>query len=245
MHTSKALILFVVGLLLVLIAFPVAFFVSAALSYVLCLIAVGFGAYMIAKRGGRTLPLVLGVLLLIAGVGVFAGTLFIHMTTYAISKAIEEAAKTKYVSASIGEAITIGDWKITVADVKESVYVKSDNNYYSAKNNTKVVVVRLKIENAGREAKSLAEIWSFVLVTNVNKSYERAYLFNLEWIWSPSEEIIPKAISVSALDTSKTLAPGTYSEGDLLFLIPENETPIKLYFKVGIVGPYEVEVKLK
>ena len=236
--------LFVVGLLLALIAFPVAFFVSAALGYILCLIVIGFGVYMIAKRGGKTLPLVLGILLLIIGVGVFTGTLIIHMTAYTLSKTLEEVAKTKSVSASLGEAIALGDWRITVTSIREGIYVKSDSNYYAAKNDTKIVIVKLRIENTGKETKSLSEIWSFVLVTNTNKSYEKVYPISLEWVWSPSEEVMSKAISINILDTSKTLAPGTYTEGDMLFLIPVDERPAKLYFKVGVIGPYEVEVKL-
>jgi len=33
-------------------------------------------------------------------------------------------------------------------------------------------------------------------------------------------------------------------DGDIIFEIPINETPVELRYKVGIVGGYEVTVKL-
>jgi len=63
--TGKSILLFVLGLFLAILVFPVAFFASAFLGYVLGFIAIILAAVLIAKRGGRNLPLVLGVVLLI------------------------------------------------------------------------------------------------------------------------------------------------------------------------------------
>ncbi len=50
MSIDRFIALFVLGLLLALIAFPVAFFVSAGLGYVMSLAAVGIGIYIAIKK---------------------------------------------------------------------------------------------------------------------------------------------------------------------------------------------------
>ena len=175
-----------------------------------------------------------------------AGTAFIHMTVYSVSKAVEEATKTKYVSGVIGKALTVGDWEITVLDVKEAKYLKSGDSYYAAEEGQKAVIVTLRIKNIGKETKTASDIWSFTLVTNANKSYEDASIFKFEPLfpWSITDEVKTSATTVSTLDRSGSLAPGTYIEGDILFTIPQNETPQKLHLKVGIIGPTEVSITL-
>ncbi len=146
----------------------------------------------------------------------------------------------------LGTPIAVGDWRITVEGIREAPYIRSDSDYYSANNDSKIVVVTIKIENAGEEASNPTDIRDFLLITNANKSYEMVYtLYQLEWLISPSEEVVSKAIVVNELETSTTLAPGTYTEGDIIFVIPQYEAPEKLYFKVGIIGAYEVEIKLR
>ncbi|MCC6057064.1 MAG: hypothetical protein LM583_10355, partial [Desulfurococcaceae archaeon] len=108
--------------------FPVAFFVSAALGYIFGVIALAIGVWLVVKRAGKTLPLVLGIVLAVIAVISIAGTAFIHMTMYSVSKAVEEATKTKYVSGVIGKAVTVGDWEITVLGVKEAKYLKSGDS---------------------------------------------------------------------------------------------------------------------
>jgi hypothetical protein len=68
MSTTRVAILFVIGLLLTLLVFPVAFFVSAALGYVFGVIALAIGVWLAVKRAGRTLPLVLGIVLVVIAV---------------------------------------------------------------------------------------------------------------------------------------------------------------------------------
>ena len=151
-----------------------------------------------------------------------AETAFIHMTVYNVSKAVEEATKTKYVSGVIGKALTVGDWEITVLGVKEAKYLKSGDSYYAAEEGQKAVVVTLRIKNIGKETKSALDIWSFVLVTNANKSYESKTVFGFKLLLSSdvTEEVKSSAVTVNTLNTFASIAPGTQIEGDMLFAIP-------------------------
>jgi hypothetical protein len=240
MSTARVVILFVIGLLLALLVFPVAFFVSAALGYVFGVIALAIGVWLAVKRAGRTLPLVLGVVLVVIAVISIAGTAFIHMAAYSVSKAVE----TKYVSGVVGRAVTVGDWEITVLGVKEAKYLKSGDSYYAAKEGQKAVVVTLRIKNIGKETKT-PDIWKFVIVTNANKSYERISVYSFKYLWSRdvTEEVKRNAVTVNELETFASIAPGTQMEGDILFAIPQNEEPQRLHFKVGIIT--EVIVTLR
>jgi hypothetical protein len=58
-----AVALFLLGLFLVLMAFLAAFVVTVVLGYILAATALTIGIYMAVKRGGRILPLILGVVL--------------------------------------------------------------------------------------------------------------------------------------------------------------------------------------
>jgi hypothetical protein len=244
MSTARVVILFVIGLLLALLVFPVAFFVSAALGYVFGVIALAIGVWLAVKRAGRTLPLVLGVVLVVIAVISIAGTAFIHMAAYSVSKAVEKAVETKHVFGVIGQAVTVGDWEITVLGVKEAKYLKRDDSYYAAKEGQKAVVVTLRIKNIGKETKT-SDIWKFVIVTNANKSYERISVYSFKYLWSRdvTEEVKRNAVTVNELETFASIAPGTQMEGDILFAIPQNEEPQRLHFKVGIIT--EVIVTLR
>jgi hypothetical protein len=227
--------------LLAVLVFPVAFFVSAALGYVFGVIALAIGVWLAVKRAGRTLPLVLGVVLVVIAVISIAGTAFIHMAAYSVSKAVE----TKHVFGVIGQTLTVGNWEITVLGVKEVKYLKHDDNYYVAKEGQKAVVVTLRIKNIGKETKT-PDIWNFVIVTNANKSYERVSIsiFNFERVlpWDVTEKVKKSAVTVNELKTLASIAPGTQMEGDILFAIPQNEEPQRLHFKVGITT--EVVIRL-
>jgi len=242
--TGKALILFVVGFLLALLVFPVAWSASALLGYVFGVVAIAIGIWLAAKRAGRTLPLVLGLVLVVIALISLASTAFMHVALYTTKEALEEATKTEYVSAVVGQPVTVEGWKVTVLGVKEAKYLKSGDAYYSAKEGEKIVAVTLRIENVEKKTRSLSEVWSFVLVTNINRSYECSYTFNLEPLWEVTETVKAGAVKYRELNLFGDLAPKTYTEGDILFIIPQNEHPAKLHFKVGIIGPTEVEVKL-
>jgi|GEM_PF-4104377 len=48
----------------------------------------------------------------------------------------------------------------------------------------------------------------------------------------------------SFLEISTSLAPRTYTEECILFQIPLDESPKELYFKLGIIGPKQIKIKL-
>jgi len=237
--TAKVIALFVVGLLLAALAFPVAFFASAALGYIFGVIALAIGVWLVVKRAGKTLPLVLGIVLAVIAVISITGTAFVHMTVYSVSKAVE----TKYASGVIGQAVTVDKWEITVLNVKEAKYLKSGDIYYAAEEGQKAVIATLRIMNIGKETRSVSDLWSFTLVTNVNKSYATVPSYKLISLWNITDEVKASATTVNEFMFG-SLAPGTYTERDILFTIPQNETPQKLHFKVGIVGPTEVSITL-
>jgi len=245
LRTVKAVSLFVVGLFLALLTFPVAFYTSFIGGCVLGVIAVLIGAYLIAKRGGRTLPLVLGIVLLILAVLALIGTVMIYVGAWTLSEALKEVTKVSNVTGSAGAEVKVGSWVITVVSVKEGRYVNAGGTYYSAKDGWKVVLVELKVMNTGSKTKDLSDFWKFTLVTNAGKSYERVYPIDLKPVFMPSKNIREEALTYNELSTTASVVPGTYVEGDILFQIPVNEEPEKLYFKVGIIGGHEVTINLK
>ena len=72
MSTGTAVALFLLGLFLVLMAFLAAFVVTVVLGYILAVVALAIGIYMAVKRGGRILPLVLGIVLAFFSLAVLA-----------------------------------------------------------------------------------------------------------------------------------------------------------------------------
>lgn len=247
MRGSVAVLLFIVGLLLALLTFPVALGVSAGLGYVFAIIAIILGAYLVAKRAGKTLPLVLGVVLLVIAVPALIGTAFTHAVFWSMKGVVEEVVKTNVLSGKVGEPVKAGDWEITVLSVKEASCISSDDTYYVAKEGYKAFIVKLRIKNVGGETRPALEIWSFVLVTDANKSYGKAYLSDLEYVFSRNvtEEMKARAVALEQLDLTASIAPNTVAEGDMLFQIPSDEEPESIRFKVGITGGYEVAVNLK
>ena len=242
LSTGKIIFLFIIGIILALLVFPVAFFTSILLGYIFGIIAVIISAYMIAKRKGRIPPLALGIVLLVISLVSLVGTATLHMGLYVA----QEAMKTKSIKGVIGTPIQANNWRITVTEIKEAEYIKHDNSYYGAKEGQKIVIVTLRVENIGKETESASEIWDFTLVTNVNKSYGRSYITSLEYLpeFELTESIKAKAVKFSEIDLTQSVSPNTYVEGSILFQISLEEEPNELYFKVGIIGGYEVSVKL-
>jgi hypothetical protein len=265
MSSGRAVALFLLGLFLAFVAFPAALVASATLGYLLAIAALAVGIYMAVKRGGRTLPLVLGVVLAIFSFIILAGIAALHLTAYTLSKVIEEIGKeggtvtvitttattttsrtteetekskattssatnVGIVEASLSQTVVAGDWRVTVEDVVETKYIKSGESYYGAPEGMKIILVKMKIENAGSEIKRpMFELSTFVLVTNAGKSYETKYPISLEWIFQPTKEVIEGAVVYVGLDLGNNVAPGTYTEGHLMYLIPEGEKAEKLY----------------
>jgi len=243
--TARIIALFVLGLLLVLVAIPTWLTMSAVVGYIMVLGAVAVGVILIARRKGSVVPLVLGILLIVVGSVAFSGMLYIHMTLYTAVKGVEEATKVKTLSATLGAPVTIYDWRITVTNVREAKYVEYEGRYYGAESGKKIIIITLRIENTGVETKTPSDIWDFVLVTDAGKSYERVDYYYLKYFWSPSSDVMRNAVKTERLSLFTSLAPKSYIEGDILFEITEVEKPATLYFKVGVVGGYQVEVKLQ
>jgi hypothetical protein len=270
MSTGTAVVLFLLGLFLAFMAFLAAFEVTVVLGYILAAVALAIGIYMAVKRDGRTLPLVLGVVLAIFSFIILAGMAALHLTAYTLYKALsnleeigkegrtvtvittttttpttttsrtmEETEKSKtttsstadagIVEASLGQTVVAGDWRVTAEDVVETKYIKIGESYGGARKGMKIILVKIKIENAGSKIKRpMDELITFVLVTSAGKSYQTG-LFDLEMIFPPTKEAIEGAVVYVKLDLSKGVAPGAYTDGHLMFVIPEGEKAEKLY----------------
>ena len=225
MSSGRAVALFLLGLFLAFVAFPAALVASAALGYLLAIAALAVGIYMAVKRGGRTLPLVLGVVLAVFSFIILAGIVAVHLTAYTLSQVIEEIGKeggtvtvitttattatsrtteetekskattssatnAGIVEASLGQTVVAGDWRVTAEDVVETKYIKSGESYYGAPEGMKIILVKMKVENAGSEIKRpMFELSTFVLVTSAGKSYETKYPISLKWIFQPTKEV--------------------------------------------------------
>ena len=246
MRLLKAVPLFIAGLLLAFLVYPVAFYVSIGLGYVLGIAAIAIGAYLVAKRGGSKAVLCLGVSLLAFSIAMVSITAFIHVAAWSLSEALKEVGKVKTIHAEIGKDIIVDNWVIRVVNVEEAKYVVENGDYYKARNGSKIVIIKLRIANIGNEVRSTSDIWNFVLVTNLNHSYDRVYAVDLEPLWSTqlNKTIEKNAVEVNEFLTT-SIAPHTAIEKDILFQIPTNEEPMELYFKVGIIGGYQIVVDLR
>jgi hypothetical protein len=141
----------------------------------------------------------------------------------------------RVVEAVIRQVVQVGPWRLAVLDVKEATYIKTLVfnmwSYYQAPEDKKIVIVRLRIENTGVEEKSpfgFGELGMPVLITDANKSYMRAYTYELKSVYEVSKEIEESAVEYKGLDVLTKAAPGSYVEGDIMFLTPQGEKPAKL-----------------
>ena len=141
----------------------------------------------------------------------------------------------RVVEAVIRQVVQAGPWRLAVLDVKEATYIKTLVfniwSYHQAPEDKKIVIVRLRIENTGVEEKSpfgFGELGMPVLITDVNKSYMRAYTYELKSVHEVSKEIEESAVEYKGLDVLTKVAPGSYVEGDIMFLTPQTENPAKL-----------------
>jgi len=236
------IILFVIGLLLALLAYPIAWFASVGLAYVFTVIALVLGVLMAVKRTSGA-ELVLGIVLAVLAVLVLVGIAFTHMAVEKAVETIREATEVKNITASIGERVSACSWAVTVLSIKTSDYVKIGNSYYMPSEGKKIIVVRLRIENIGNEVQSPLDIWDFTLITDTRRGYSDTsfpgiILFNV------TSEVEAKALAITQLDRTQKLAPGGSIDADIVFEIPANENPAELHYKVGVIGGYEVTVKL-
>jgi hypothetical protein len=92
----------------------------------------------------------------------------------------------------------------------------------------KIVIVTLRIENTANEARAPFADLSMTLVTDANKSYDKAYTYQLKSVYSITSDIEEKTVAYNELDLFTKVAPGSYVEGDIMFLTPQTEKPAKL-----------------
>ena len=142
----------------------------------------------------------------------------------------------------IGETASLGPWKITVYDVKETRCVKSISgssrdwlfaSYYCAPPNKKIIVIRMRIESDNVEkldpfGGSLPRIKSYPeLITNTGSSYESKRPGTLDGVVRisvPSEDIVGTAVTYRY----EGFIEGTVMENDFGYVIPESERPAAL-----------------
>jgi hypothetical protein len=257
MPLAKVLALFAAGLLLALLASPLVLlilpplaplWVSAFAGFAASVAAFALGALLVVK-GGKPLPLVLGMALTAFAAAAVMSNVWFHLSAYGLLKLLEEKAElevTEHYAGVVGQPIRVGNWEIALVRVAEVEYVESEGDYYAAGEGEKVVVATLSVRNLGREVSRLGSS-TFVLVTDAGRSYEDESVYRLNLLVNASEEVKGKAVKVRRLDAYQALAPGTGTEGDLLFLVPKGEKPVKLYVKLetGLLRAAQVEISLE
>jgi len=176
---------------------------------------------------------VIAIVMLVVGIGIGYGIAGTRVTTN-----IMPTPTQRVVEAIIRQVIQVGSWRLAVLDVKETTYIKTKTllfdtwSYYQAPKGTKIVIIRLRIENAGIESTYLfvpTELMP-ILVTDANKMYNNVYTYNLQYIRVVSKEIEEKAVEYNELNIFPKVDPGSYVEVDIMFLIPQTEKPAKLIF---------------
>ncbi len=129
----------------------------------------------------------------------------------------------------LGEVARVDDWEVSASEVRSSKYVKHEDSYYEAPEEVVAVIVVVRFKNVGAEVRDLIDFSAPILVTNANKSYERASLWDLRYVFNVTEEVVKSAIKYSEIDLWLKVAPDTYVEGGLLYVIPQGEWPTVLY----------------
>jgi hypothetical protein len=137
-------------------------------------------------------------------------TTIIYNITYGV-KGIKVTVGTKgqqVTEAALGQAIQVGSWRLRVLSIREATYIRAlgcgIGEFHKAPEGTKIVIITLKIENGGVEPVEPIELESVfkelslpLLVTNLNKSYERAYTYQLDYIWNWWE--LPREVRENAV----------------------------------------------
>ena len=148
------------------------------------------------------------------------------------------------IKGNITNTYTIGNWEITVLSVKEAKSIKKGEILLKPENSTqKIVVITLTIRNIGEEFNDISDIM-YALTTNTTKAYKEASILDLNATFVPSESELEKAVLYEPLPSFQSLPPLTYTQGDIIFVITENEKPVILWIKPDIMADDYIPIKL-
>jgi len=169
------------------------------------------------------------------------------MASAMLEKSAENTAGCSGITASIGQPVSAGSWSVTVLSVstpdyvKVPDYVKLESSYYMPSDCGKIVAVKLKIENIGKDARSPSVIRGFKLVTDAHKVYNSTYYPGIP-VLNATSEVQAKALAIEPqidqladkLGVNWTVEPGASEEGYVVFEIPANENPVEFCYSIGI-----------
>jgi hypothetical protein len=138
----------------------------------------------------------------------------------------------EYIVMHVGETKVLEDYEVLILSIKEVKYLSLDGDYYKTKENTKALILSLKITYRGKSIVS-CPFWRFVLVTDKGWAYDMSGHWDMEYIApeNVTDEVREDAIKISYLPVARSLVPNTYCEGDILFQFPADEKPIKIIFE--------------
>jgi hypothetical protein len=156
----------------------------------------------------------------------------------------------RLIEATIRQIISVGPWRLAVLDIRETKYIKTFKDgawrYYKAPEGVKVVVITVRVENAGMDIRypfGFGELETPILVTDVNKSYDRVSIYQLDQIYETTREIEESAVEYRELDIFAKVAPGAYIEGDFIYLISTTEKPLKIVTTYQL-SPFEPKITI-
>jgi len=159
-----------------------------------------------------------------------------YPTTVTTTTTYTSTSTEHFIEASPRQVVALGPWRLTVLDVKEAVYIKTLElgtwSYYKAPEGMKIIIITVRVENTGTDVEYPfgVDISTPILVTDANRSYDYTSTYQLKYIYSyeVTKEIEQSAVEYKELDVFAKVAPGTYIEGDFMYLIPTTEKPVEL-----------------
>ena len=152
---------------------------------------------------------------------------------------------------------TVGPWEISIVRIVEAKYIRygdePDAEVYKAREGTRFVVVTARIRCAQALPIVSLDDFNFSVTTSTGREYAFAYGCIYESadsrcmvrIWNASKELISKALPVH-LGFGIPAYQGAMEENDFVFMVPENEKPVKLkiYIRLSSGEEFRGEIPL-
>ena len=150
----------------------------------------------------------------------------------------EKSKETKNETFSMGEEITIGDWKIIVNGLEFLDTVEDDFMVFSPENGGKFGVVSVSVTNNGKSANKLLPTVALDGEITAKLLYDDGY------------EFISTSLLTDFDAHDKVLNPLTSAEGIIAFEVPEtvatDDKPLTIEFSVGdVTSKTSVSVKIR